>query len=41
VVFLETAELRAKNKEDITMSFWRENVNKIIELNDKLVLDNP
>lgn len=23
------------------MNFWRENVDKIIELNDKLVLDNP
>lgn len=41
VVFLETAELRAKNKELLTMNFWRENVDKIIELNDKLVLDNP
>ena len=40
VVFLETAELRAKNKEFVTMDFWRENVDKIIELNDKLVLDN-
>jgi hypothetical protein len=40
VVFLETAELRAKSKQNITMSFWRENVNKIIELNDRLVLDN-
>lgn len=41
VVFLETAELRAKNRDRITMSFWRENIDKIIELNDKLVLDNP
>jgi len=40
VVFLETAELRAKNKQDITIDFWRENVDKIIELNDKLVLEN-
>lgn len=38
VIFLETAELRAKNRIDITMNFWRENVDKILELNDKLVL---
>ena len=40
VVFLETAELRAKNKEDITTNFWKENIDKIIELNDKIVLKN-
>lgn len=38
VVFLETAELRAKNRQDITMDFWRENVDKIIALNDKALL---
>ena len=38
VVFLETAELRAKNKQDITMDFWRENVDRIIEFNDKKLL---
>lgn len=37
-VFLETAELRAKNRQDITMDFWRENIDKIILLNDKPVL---
>ena len=40
IVFLETAELRAKNKEDITMDSWRENIDKIIEFNDKEVLKN-
>lgn len=38
VIFLETAELRAKNRIDITMDFWRDNVDKILKLNDKLVL---
>ena len=38
VVFLETAELRAKNRQDITMDFWRENIDRIIEFNDKEVL---
>lgn len=40
VIFLETAELRAKNRIDITMDFWRDNVDKILALNDKLVLQN-
>ena len=38
VVFLETAELRAKNRQDVTMDFWKENVDRIIEFNDKIVL---
>lgn len=38
VVFLETAELRAKNRQDITMKFWVENVDRIIEFNDKELL---
>jgi len=38
VVFLETAELRAKNRQDISMEFWKENVDRIIEFNDKKVL---
>lgn len=40
VVFLETAELRAKNRQDLTMDFWRENVDRIIEFNDKKLLGN-
>lgn len=38
VVFLETAELRAKNRQDVTMEFWRENIDRIIAFNDKEVL---
>jgi len=38
VIFLETAELRAKERMDIAMSFWQENVDRILELNDKKVL---
>jgi len=30
VIFLETAELRAKNRYDITMKFWHENVDRIL-----------
>ncbi len=40
VIFLETAELRAKNRQDIKMDFWRENVDKILELNDKEILNH-
>ena len=40
VIFLETAELRAKNRQDITMDFWRENADKILELNDKQILNH-
>jgi hypothetical protein len=38
VIFLETAELRAKERMDIPMSFWQENVDRILVLNDKKVL---
>ena len=40
VVFLETAELRAKNRKDLTTSFWRQNIDAILQLNDKAVLDH-
>ena len=39
-IFLETAELRAKNRVAITMDFWKKNVDRIIENNDRpLLLD--
>lgn len=38
VIFLESAELRAKNRQDITTKFWRENVDRILEFQDKAVL---
>ena len=40
VIFLETAELRAKGRYDISMKFWQENVDRILESNDKEVLDH-
>jgi hypothetical protein len=39
-IFLETAELRAKNRTDITLRFWKENVDKILVLSDKAILKN-
>jgi hypothetical protein len=40
VIFLETAELRAKGHLDITISFWKENVDRILTMNDKNILLN-
>lgn len=40
VIFLETAEFRAKNRKDLTMGFWRENVDKILLANDQPLLAN-
>ncbi|WP_446010870.1 virulence RhuM family protein [Candidatus Electrothrix sp.] len=40
VIFLETAELRAKRRIDTTMDFWRQNVDQIIQSNDFALLDN-
>ncbi|QTK48131.1 virulence RhuM family protein [Xanthomonas euvesicatoria] len=39
-IFLETAELRAKNRQEIPMRFWRENVGQIISSNDFPLLAN-
>lgn len=38
VIFLETAELRAKERKDLTISFWKQKVNAILEFNNKAVL---
>ena len=40
VIFLETAELRAKNRIDTTMDFWRENADRIIQSNDFALLQS-
>lgn len=38
VIFLETAELRVKERKDITIKFWTENVGKVLAFNDKKIL---
>tara|TARA_R100001369_G_scaffold90343_1_gene129221 strand:+ start:3184 stop:4182 length:999 start_codon:yes stop_codon:yes gene_type:complete len=38
VIFLETAELRVKERKDITLAFWKNNVDRVLEFNDKDVL---
>lgn len=33
MIFLESAELRVKNRQDLTLNFWRNNVDNLIEFN--------
>ncbi|MCH8568384.1 MAG: virulence RhuM family protein [Balneolales bacterium] len=40
VIFLETAELRVKERKDINLNFWRNNVDRILQFNDKVLLNN-
>ncbi len=40
IIFLETAELRVKERKDITLNFWRENVKRILQFSDKEVLED-
>ena len=40
VIFLETAELRAKTRTETRMSFWKENINQIITSNDFPLLEH-
>jgi len=39
VIFLETAELRAKNRKETRMAFWKENIDQIITSNGFALLD--
>ena len=38
VIFLETAELRVKERKDLTLPYWRDNVDKLLTFNDKPIL---
>ena len=38
VIFLETAELRVKERKDLTINYWRDNVDKLLAFNDKPIL---
>jgi hypothetical protein len=40
VIFLETAELRAKNKQETRMAFWKQNIDQIITSNGFPLLDH-
>lgn len=39
VIFLEQAELRVKERKQLTLDYWRSNVDRMLEFNEKSVLD--
>jgi hypothetical protein len=39
VIFLEQAELRAKGRQALTLDYWRQNVDRLLEFNERPVLD--
>lgn len=41
VIFLEQAELRVKERKDLTLDYWRDNVDKMLAFNDRAVLKGP
>ena len=40
VLFLDSAELRVKERKDLTLSYWRENVDALLDFQNKDVLKN-
>lgn len=38
VIFLETAELTVKERKDLTLAFWKENVDKLLNFQNKKIL---
>ena len=41
IIFLEQAELRAKQQKDLTLAFWRRSVDRMLAANDLPLLDGP
>jgi hypothetical protein len=41
VIFLEQAELRAKQQKELTLDFWRSSVDRMLASNDQPLLDGP
>ena len=39
VIFLEQAELRVKQRQDLSLEFWRNNVDKMLACNDQPILE--
>lgn len=37
-IFLESAELRVKNQQDLTLAFWRENVDRLLEFQGQEIM---
>jgi hypothetical protein len=40
VIFLEQAELRVKERQTLTLDYWRQNVDRLLVFNDRPVLDH-
>ncbi len=40
VIFLEQAELRVKERKQLTLDYWRSNVDRMLEFNEKAVLSD-
>ena len=40
VIFLEQAELRAKERKELTLDYWRQNVGRLLAFNDRPLLTN-
>lgn len=40
-IFLESAELRVKARKDLTIDYWKNNVNSMLEFHDQKVLTGP
>jgi hypothetical protein len=40
VIFLEQAELRVKERKQLTLDYWRSNVDRMLEFNEKAVLQH-
>ena len=38
VIFLEQAELRVKDRQPLTLDYWRQNVDRLLTFNDKPIL---
>ena len=41
VIFLEQAELRVKQKKDLTLDYWRASVDKMLTANEQPLLEGP
>ena len=40
VIFLEQAELRTKERKELTLNYWRQNVDRLLEFNERPVLEH-
>jgi hypothetical protein len=40
VIFLEQAELRTKEHKDLTLNYWRQNIDRLLEFNERPVLEH-